>query len=86
MVEHDDERRTVARAVENIGNIGIGEVAYLECDALVSAMARQRIELCTRHVLNADTRSVEVIDQTRQGSIALPALGDERALDGKTGA
>ena len=33
VVEHHDKRRTVARAVENIGNIGIGEVAYLECDA-----------------------------------------------------
>ena len=86
MVEHHDKRRTVARAVEDIGDIGIGEVAYLECDALVSAMARQRIELCTRHVLNADTRGIEVIDQARQGGIALPALGDDRALDGKTGA
>ena len=49
-------------------------------------MARQHIELRARHILNADTRGVEVIDQTRQSSIALPALGDERALDGKTSA
>ena len=86
MVEHHDKCRTLACAVENIGNISIGEVAHLERDALVSAMARQRIELCTRHVLNADTRGVEVIDQARQGGIALPALGNERALDGKTSA
>ena len=85
MVEHHDKRRTVARAVEDIGDIGIGEVAYLECDALVSAMARQCVELRARHILNADARGVEVIDQTRQGGIALPALGNERALDGKTG-
>lgn len=33
MVEHDDERRAVTRAVEDIGDIGIGEVADLERDA-----------------------------------------------------
>ena len=49
-------------------------------------MARQRIELRARHILNADARGVEVVDQARQGGIALPALGDERALDRKTGA
>ena len=86
VVEHDDKSRTLARAVEDIGNIGIGEVAHLERNALVSAMARQRIELRARHILNADTRGVEIVDQARQGSIALPALGDERALDGKAGA
>ena len=86
MVEHHDKCRTLACAVEDIGDIGIGEVANLERDALVSAMARQHIELCTRHILNADARGVEVIDQTRQGGIALPALGNERALDGKTSA
>jgi len=48
-------------------------------------MARQRIELRARHILNADTRGVEVVDQARQGGIALPALGNERALDGKAG-
>ena len=85
MVEHDDERRTVARTVEDIGNIGIGEIAHLERNALVSAMARQRIELRARHILNADACSVEVVDQARQGGIALPALSDERALDGKAG-
>ena len=85
MVEHDDERRTVARTVEDIGNIGIGEIAHLERNALVSAMARQRIELRARHILNADACSVEVVDQARQGGIALPALGNERALDGKAG-
>ena len=86
MVEHDDERRTVARAVEDIGDIGIGEVAHLERDALVSAMARQCVELRARHILNADARGVEVVDQARQGGVALPALGNERALGGKTGA
>lgn len=86
MVEYDDKRRTVARAVEDIGDIGIGEVANLERNALVSAMARQCVELRARHILNADTRGVEVVDQARQGGIALPALGDERALDGKTSA
>ena len=86
MVEYDDERRTVARAVEDIGDIGIGEVTNLERNALVSAMARQCVELRARHILNADARGVEVIDQTRQGGIALPALGNERALDGKTSA
>ena len=86
MVEHDDERRSVTRAVENIGDIGIGEVANLERNALVSAMARQCVELRARHILNADARSVEVVDQARQGGIALPALGDECALDGKTSA
>ena len=65
MVEHDNERRTLARAVENVGNVGVGKVAHLERNALVSAVARQRIELCARHVLNADARGVEVIDQTR---------------------
>ena len=48
-------------------------------------MARQRIELRAWNELNADARGVEVIDQARQGGIALPALGDERALDGKAG-
>ena len=86
MVEHDDERRSVTRAIEDIGDIGIGEVADLERNALVSAMARQRIKLRARHILNADARGVEVVDQTRQGRIALPALGNERALDGKTSA
>ena len=86
MVEHDDECRSVTRAVENIGDIGIGETSNLERNALVSAMARQRIKLRARHILNADARGVEVVDQTRQGRIALPALGNERALDGKTGA
>lgn len=86
MVEHHDERRSVTRAVEDIGDIGIGEVANLERNALVSAMARQCVELRARHILNADARGVEVIDQTRQGGIALPALGNERALDGKTSA
>ena len=85
MVEHDNERRTLARAVENVGNVGVGKVAHLERNALVSAVARQRIELRARHILNADARGVEVIDQTRQGGIALAALGDERALDGKAG-
>ena len=85
VVEHHDKCRAVARAVEDIGNIGIGEVANLERNALVSAMARQRIELRARHILNADARGVEVVDQARQGGIALPALGDERALDGKAG-
>ena len=85
MVEHDDERRSFTRAIENIGDIGIGEIAHLERNALVSAMARQRIELRARHILNADVRGVEVVDQARQGGIALPALGDERALDGKAG-
>ena len=85
MVEHNDKRRTVARAVEDIGNISVREVTNLERNALVSAMARQRIELRTRHILNADTGGVEIIDQTRQGGIALPALGDERTLDGKAG-
>ena len=56
---------TLARAVENVGNVGVGKVAHLERNALVSAVARQRIELCARHVLNADARGVEVIDQTR---------------------
>lgn len=64
MVEHNDKRGALARAIEDIGNIGVGEVAHLERDALVSTVARQRIELCARHVLNADTRGVEVIDQT----------------------
>ena len=86
MVEHDDKRRTVAGAVENIGDISIGEVANLECDALMSAMARQCVELRARHILNADARGVEVVDQARQGGIALPALDNERALDGKTSA
>ena len=86
MVEHDDERRSVTRAVENIGNIGIGEISHLERNALVGAMARQRIKLRARHILNANARGVEVVDQTRQGGIALPALGNERTLDGKTGA
>ena len=63
MVEHDDERRSVTRAVENIGDIGIGKIAHLERNALVSAMARQRIELHARHILNADARGVEVVDQ-----------------------
>ena len=85
MVEHNDERRTVARTVEDIGNISIGEVTNLERNALVSAMTRQRIELRARHILNADARGVEVVDQARQGGIALPALSDERALDGKAG-
>ena len=85
MVEHHDKCWALACAVENIGDIGIGEVANLERNALVSAMARQRIELRARHILNADARSAEVIDQTRQSRIALPALGDERALDGKAG-
>ena len=85
MGEHNDKRRTVARAVEDIGNISVREVTNLERNALVSAMARQRIELRTRHILNADTGGVEIIDQTRQGGIALPALGDERTLDGKAG-
>ena len=49
-------------------------------------MARQRIELRARHILNADARGIEVIDQARQGGIALPALGNERTLDGKTSA
>jgi hypothetical protein len=86
MVEHDDERRSVTRAVEDVGDIGVREVANLERDALVSAVARQCVELRARHILNADARSVEVVDQARQGGIALPALGNERALDGKTGA
>ncbi len=86
MVEHHDKCRALACAVENIGDIGIGEVANLERDALVSAVARQCVELRARHILNADTRGVEVVDQARQGGIALPALGNERALDGKTGA
>ena len=86
MVEYDDKRRTVARAVEDIGDIGIGKVAHLERNALVSAMARQGIELRARHILNADTRGVEVVDQARQGGIALPALGNKCALDGKTSA
>ena len=86
MVEHDDKRRTVACAIENIGDIGIGEVANLECDALMSAMARQCVELRARHILNADARGVEVVDQARQGGIALSTLDNERALDGKTSA
>ena len=86
MVEHNDKRRAVARAIEDVGDIGIGEVANLERNALVSAMARQRIELRAWNELNADARGVEVIDQARQGGIALPALGNERALDGKTSA
>ena len=86
MVEHHDKCRAVTRAIEDIGDIGIGEVANLERDALVSAMARQCVELRARHILNADTRGVEVVDQARQGGIALPALGNERALDGKTSA
>ena len=86
MVEHDDKRRTVACAVENIGDISIGEVANLECDALMSAMARQCVELRTRHILNADARGIEVVDQARQGGIALSTLDNERALDGKTSA
>ena len=49
-------------------------------------MARQCIELRAWNELNADARGVEVIDQARQGGIALPALGNERALDGKTSA
>ena len=40
MVEHDDERRSVTRAVENVGDIGVREVANLERNALVSAVAR----------------------------------------------
>ena len=40
VVEHHDKCRTLARAVEDIGDIGIGEIAHLERDALVSAMAR----------------------------------------------
>ena len=86
MIEHDDERRSVTRAAEDVGDVGIGEVANLERNTLVSAMARQRIELRARHILNADARGIEVIDQARQGGIALPALGNERALDGKTSA
>ena len=86
MVEHHDKCRALACTVEDIGNIGIREVTHLECNTLVSAVARQRIELRARHVLNADARGVEVIDQTRQGGIALPALGNECTLDGKTGA
>ena len=85
MVEHHDKCRALACAVENIGDIGIGEVTNLERNALVSAMARQCVELRARHILHADTRGVEVVDQARQGGIALPALGDERTLDGKTG-
>ena len=49
-------------------------------------MARQRIELRARHILNADARGVEVVDQARQGGIALPTLGNQRALDRKAGA
>ena len=86
VIEHDDKRRAIARAVEDVDNVRIGEGAHLERNALVSAVARQRIELRAWHVLNADALGVEVIDQARQGSIALPALGNERALDGKAGA
>ena len=86
VVEHHDKCRTVARAVEDIGDIGIGEITHLERNALVSTMARQCVELRALHILNADTRGVEVVDQARQGCIALDALGNERALDGKTGA
>ena len=49
-------------------------------------MARQCVELRALHVLNADASGVEVVDQARQGGFAFPALGNERALDGKTGA
>ena len=56
MVEHHDKCWALACAVENIDDIGIGEVANLERDALVSAMARQCVELRARHILNADTR------------------------------
>ena len=86
VVEHDDKRRAIARAVEDVGDVRIGKITHLERNALVSAMARQRIELRARHILDAHARGVEVIDQTRQGGIALPAFGDERALDGKAGA
>lgn len=37
MVEHDDERRSVTRAVEDVGDIGVREVTNLERDTLVSA-------------------------------------------------
>lgn len=71
VVEHHDKCRALACAVEDIGNIGIGEIAHLERNALVSAMARQCVELRARHILNADTRGVEIVDQVRQGGIAL---------------
>ena len=86
MVEHNDECRAIARAAEDVGDVRIGEITHLERNALVSAMARQCVELRARHILNADARGVEVVDQARQGGIALSTLDNERALDGKTSA
>ena len=86
VVEHDDKRRAIARAVENVGNVRIGEVAHLKRNALVSAMARQHVELRARHILNANAGGVEVINQVCQCGIALTTLGNQRTLDGKTGA
>ena len=75
VVEHHDKCRTLARAVEDIGDIRVGKVAHLERNALVSAMARKRIELCARHVLNADVRGVEVIDQKLKIDDPVGAIG-----------
>ena len=86
MVEHHHERGCIGRCGgDDVGEVGIGELANLEDDALVGAMARDRVELGAGHAPDAHARLAKAGEQVADGRLVLHALRDQRAPDGKAG-
>lgn len=87
MVEHHHECGRAGRCGgDDVGEVGIGELANLEDDALVGAMARDRVELGAGHAPDAHARLAQGRRaQVADGRLVLHALRDQRALDGKAG-
>ena len=87
MVENHHEGGCVGRGGgDDVREVGIGELAHLEHDTLMRAMARDGVELCSRHALDAHAGVAETGEQVADRLLALHALGDKGALDGKPGA
>ena len=86
MIEHHHECRTLPRAIDDVGNVGIRELAGFQHDTLVGTMAGNRVELGARNVVYGHLGGLESARQTTERSIITCTLRNQRALDGEPGA
>ena len=83
VVKHEYEGWALTRTSDDVRDAGIRERTYLKCDALMSPMAGNGIELRSRHRLDGNVRTIEVVNQTSERRIGALAVGNESALDRK---
>ena len=86
MVEHQDERRAVAGAGDDVREVRVGEGAGLEHDSLVGTVGGQGVELRARDGLHASAGGAQVGDDGRERGVPARALGHEGALHGEAAA